>query len=174
LRGLFNFGRIAPALCLAFLGLGAPSLSWAQGLPAGSYSSSCNNAQMVDGVLEASCQKADGSWADAAMPNAAACQYGVENDNGVLTCSNPPPPPPPVQLTSQTSAGMTTMTGTCANQTTIMIITTNSSQTSGFALYLDPGQNVRLAVTQGASFIWACGTPPTDYTHFEYFKVTPQ
>ncbi len=167
MRIVVKSGRIFAALCLVFLGFGLPSISWAQGAPSGSYANSCNNIRMVDGILEASCQRADGSWVDAAMPNSGSCRYGVENDNGALACANPAP----VQATTQSAAGLTNLTNTCGNQDAYFIVATNNKITNGIGIMLKPGQTIQLAVTQGSSYVWACGQTPTDMSHFQYFNI---
>jgi hypothetical protein len=168
-RLIQNLGRLVPVLCLALLWAGAPTPSRAQGLPSGSYANSCNNARMVSGVLEASCQRADGSWMDAAMPNPGSCRNGIENRNGVLACANPPQ----ASLTSQTSDGITYLNNTCGAQQAIFAIATNNNVTTGLIIILKAGQSVQLGVTRGSSFTMNCGTPPTDLVHLRYFSISP-
>ncbi len=167
MRTILNLGRLVPAFCLAFLWAGAPSPSWAQRAPAGSYANSCNNVRMVSGVLEASCQRADGSWMDAAMPNPGNCRDGIENDNGVLACTRSAP----AQLSSQTSDGFANLNNTCGNQEAIFAVATNNNVTSGLVVVLKPGQTVELGVTKGSSYAVACGQPPTDFAHMKYFNI---
>lgn len=168
LHTLINSGRMLSALGLACFALGAPSASSAQSLPGGSYSHTCNDIQMVSGVLEASCQRADGTWAAAAMPNPGACQNGVVNSNGALACASAP-----AVTTSQISAGRTTLTNPCNNQDAVYGIATNNSVSNGLVVFVKPGQSVDIVVTQGSSYVSKCGGIPTDTSHFQYFNIIP-
>ena len=168
MRAIVNSGRMFSALCFALLCFGAPTASWAQSLPNGNYSNTCNNIQMVSGVLEASCQQTDGSWVAAALPNPGACQNGVQNSNGALTCISAP-----VTSTSQSTAGRTTLTNPCGNQEAVYGIATNNNVSSGLVVFVKSGQSVDIVVTQGSSYVSACGVIPTDTSHFQYFNVIP-
>lgn len=158
------------ALGLALFGLGAtPQASFAQGLPPGSYTQTCNNVQMVANVLEASCQRADGSWANAALPNPGGCGYGVTNSNGALVCAGAPAVG---ATTSEYDSGVANLNNTCSNgQQAFFAIATNNKETSGLAVILKPGQTVEVAVTKGSSYEAACGAFPSDQTHFQYFNI---
>ena len=164
-----NGGRLVAAFSLTLLGCGAPSISLAQGLPGGSYSHTCNNVQMVSGVLEATCQRADGSWTQAALPNPGACNYGVVNSNGALVCASQPASN---FTTTQFADGIANVENTCNNgQKGYFLIATNNNETNGLALILAPGQTVQLVVMKGSSYIANCGAIPTDRTRFQYFNI---
>lgn len=162
--------RLMLAFGLLALGFGVSSSAHAQGLPNGSYTRSCNSINMVQNVLEATCQRADGSWASTALPNPGACAYGVENQNGSLACSQQP-----VQqsTTSQYSDGLTTIHNSCNGQNDFFVVATNNKVTTGLIVILTPGQSVQLGVTQGSSYNHACGSVPTDSSHYQYFTVHP-
>jgi hypothetical protein len=140
-----------------------PTATSAQGLPGGSYINSCSNITIVSGVLEATCQRADGSLASAALPDAAGCRNGVINSNGALVCTAAPAPPP---MTSATSNGWTTFVYSCqGGQDRYVVIRPNASL-DFVVVIVKPNQPVVVGVKMGASYQAACGAPPTDPTHF--------
>ena len=55
-------------------------------LPTGSYTNSCSNARVVDGVLFATCTRSDQSTRESSLPRPFACAGGIDNTDGRLTC----------------------------------------------------------------------------------------
>jgi hypothetical protein len=170
-----NMGlRRSSLVALSVLSVSAfavPTVSSAQGLPGGSYINSCSNINMVSGVLEATCQRADGSLASAALPNAAACRAGVTNSNGNLVCTAAPAAP---HVTSQTSDGFTVFHNTCQPGQEYVVVVRPTTSEVALVLVLKAGQSIEMGVVKGASYQGACGTAPTDLTHFQYMNVGPK
>jgi len=161
-----RFGLLAAFCLLALSSLALPAPALAQSLPGGSYVNSCSNISLVDGILEATCQRSDGTMASAALANAANCRNGVTNANGNLVCTAAP-----ASVTSQTSQGFTVFKDNC--QGTEYILLRPTSADTGLIILLKPGQSIELGVGQGASYQSSCDTPPTDLTHFAYMPVAP-
>jgi hypothetical protein len=146
-----------------------PTAVSAQGLPGGSYINSCSNINMVSGVLEATCQRADGSQASAALPNAAACRNGVTNSNGNLVCTAAPAAP---QLTTQTSDGWAKFADNCQPGQDRMVVIHPGVTAEVVVLDVKPGQTVEVGVNRGASYQAECGTvDPTTLTQFGPINV---
>lgn len=59
----------------------------APGMPSGSYTETCNNAQMKGNTLHAVCRSNDGREMPTTLRDADRCSQGVVNLNGVLTCA---------------------------------------------------------------------------------------
>jgi hypothetical protein len=55
-------------------------------LPIGSYTHSCSNVRVVDGVLFATCTRSDQSTRESSLPRPFACEGGIDNSDGKLTC----------------------------------------------------------------------------------------
>jgi hypothetical protein len=88
------FGGVRAA-SLAVIGLvltAAPTVSNAQDVPAGDYERTCGGIAVVDGVLEATCRRADGTIATSTLRHPNRCAYGVSNENGNLVCTPAPAP----------------------------------------------------------------------------------
>ncbi len=75
------------ALLLAAIGWTASAS--AQGLPPGSYMSSCNNAGVRGDRLVATCRARDGREVRSALPEFRRCAGDIGNNNGVLQCTLP-------------------------------------------------------------------------------------
>jgi hypothetical protein len=67
-------------------------MSNAQGVPVGDYKRTCGGIAVVDGVLEATCRRADGTIATSTLRHPGRCAYGVSNENGNLVCTPAPAP----------------------------------------------------------------------------------
>jgi hypothetical protein len=155
------------AFCLlALSSLALPAPAMAASLPGGSYINTCSNISLVDGILEATCQRADGSMASAALANAASCSNGVANSNGKLVCTAAP-----TATTTETSQGFTVFHNTCTANEYVALRPT--ADDTGLFIILKPGQSVELGVGKGSSYQSSCDGPPTDLTHFAYMRVSP-
>jgi hypothetical protein len=98
----FSLTTIAAALigALAFLPLRPAA---AQGVPGGSYLSSCTDIRVQGESLTATCRTFDGRPLRTVLENVDRCVGDISNDNGVLQCRvsseetypgfRPPPPP---------------------------------------------------------------------------------
>jgi hypothetical protein len=164
----------ALALSVASLGLFsslAPTAALAQsGVPQGSYLSSCSNARMVDGILEASCRQADQQYRDTSLVNPFGCTNGVDNSNGKLVCSNPPAAQ---KITSKTTQGKSYLKNTCSNNQQLFFVIKPGTSNDIVGLVLDPGQQVQIDVQVGATFMDGCGSVDTTRINFKYFSVSP-
>jgi len=168
--------RSLQALTLSVASLGlfsslAPTVARAQsGVPQGSYLSSCSNARIVDGILEASCRQADQQYRDTTLVNPFGCSNGVDNSNGKLVCSNPPAAP---NITSQTTQGKTYLKNTCSNNNQLFFVIKPGTSSDIVGLVLSPGQQIELDVQVGATYMDGCGSVDTTRINFKYFKVSP-
>jgi hypothetical protein len=77
-------GMLAAAV-LAGLGWSMPAQ--AQGLPHGSYLSSCTDARIEGDTLIARCRKADGREERSALADVRRCVGDIGNNNGSLSCN---------------------------------------------------------------------------------------
>jgi len=163
-----KFRRLLFALVSVGLCVAAPTASWAQSRPHGSYLRTCNNIRVVSNVLVAICDRADGSWAETALPNPGACEFGVRNVDGELSCDISP-----TRVTSRSAGGRATLTDPCGGQEAVYMISTSSRPSDGFVVHLKPGQSVDLDVLKGSTYVSACGQAPTDTSRVAYFDVVP-
>ena len=68
----------------AFVGAGSAA---AQGVPPGSYQSSCEDVSVSGDTLRARCETADGDWSNSRLDDLSACDGDISNDDGRLTCA---------------------------------------------------------------------------------------
>jgi len=73
------------AVVLAGLGWSIPAQ--AQGLPHGSYQSSCSGARMEGDTLVAQCRRADGREERSTLADVRRCVGDIGNSNGSLSCN---------------------------------------------------------------------------------------
>ncbi len=59
---------------------------WGGGIPPGDYRQTCNNIRVSGQRLDASCQKADGSWRNTSLNNFQRCGDLISNVDGHLRC----------------------------------------------------------------------------------------
>ena len=62
-------------------------------LPSGSYQQTCNNMQVNDSSLNASCRRQDGVWQSTTLANFDRCIGDIANLNGMLRCNKGDSPP---------------------------------------------------------------------------------
>ncbi len=70
-------------------GYGRPTYGgggWGGGIPPGDYRQTCNNIRVSGQRLDASCQKADGSWRNTSLDNFQRCGNLISNVDGHLRC----------------------------------------------------------------------------------------
>jgi hypothetical protein len=76
---------VLAAIVLAGLGWSMPAQ--AQGLPHGSYQSSCTGARMEGDTLVAQCRRADGREERSTLADVRRCVGDIGNSNGSLSCT---------------------------------------------------------------------------------------
>jgi hypothetical protein len=71
----------------------AAQKSFADNLPAGSYTQSCRDAWVDHGTLHASCQTRAGNWITSVLPDISRCRGDISNQDGQLRCNRGAAPP---------------------------------------------------------------------------------
>lgn len=72
--------------CAGGPGSGRPPGGWEGGIPPGDYRRTCSNIRVNGQRLDASCQKADGTWRNTSLDNFNRCGNRISNIDGHLRC----------------------------------------------------------------------------------------
>jgi CVNH domain len=71
----------------------AAQKSFADNLPAGSYTQSCRDVWVENDTLHASCQTRAGNWITSVLPDISSCGGDISNQDGHLRCNRGAGPP---------------------------------------------------------------------------------
>lgn len=154
---------------------GAPLVFAQSTIPSGSYLSSCQNVQVVDGVLRATCNMADGTPRETIFPNPYGCSSGIDNINGRLQCHAAPVAN---EATSRDYAGEAFISNTCSNGQPAVFVIKAGMSVDFVVIELQPGERTHIGVLKGATYTGGCGTFAKNTINlqapkFNYFHVTP-
>ena len=125
-------------------------------LPVGPYAELCQAIYINAGTVYASCKNRGGQWVSASLANASQCLWGLDDDNGLLTCRLPSGPY--AQMCQNIRLNGTTLSASCKN---------NAGQWVSTSL---PNVNRCVGDTLDANGSLHCSTeaplPPGSYTKF--------
>ena len=161
-----RFSASWSAVSALVVGLGltaAPSTSWAQAAPPGSYQSSCRNVSFADGILHGLCRRADQSERDTNLVNPGACNGDIVNQDGRLVCGSPSPNPyiPVYADTRAVHYGFAKYQDHCFGSS-YFIIRPGGSSRGEIRFHLGLGEIAHFELPDGSTSASACGGYPSE------------